>query len=556
MSESKQLDESPKPIVFMSDSDDRKRESAFVQYGDAALQESSGSSLEVSSLERDVELRIAELERSNAALMVALESGQLDVQHPAMSDSFKNAMVDMSHSLEVSRNLLAQLRGGGSAELESREPDKLSQFVQFSEEIQRRTAEQIEVFRKHEDDFLNGELTLEEYERISVDREEFSGAIQHDIQQQAQGIDPKDPEFDGVHSYLVKNLALSGTPPEQRTLIFAGKIELGVAKYVKSCEELRRQLQQATDQGKPTEKLKADLQAALDAKRVVYERVRDGIARKRGFSHDEVIDLDRRVRDILRPAESVEAEEGEDTMPFFIPKETTAATPAPSAEEELPVLEQVVDLDEYEKKFRSILKNVKDLETITDGFERDGRLNDERVRTELLDQLRVYSASLLEIGETSEDLKYADDHQVLVKMMKRLRDRLMQAPPAEKAKIDPNQTIPFGRKVVERDVAARGVSVVEDVRAMHARVKASYASVQHRLSEDQRRSIRAHIAQLTSLVRRTELEAAISHAIEHAPALAHVSLASVSTRPVDVASGAQSSSRGIWGVLGDAFRLK
>ncbi len=67
---------------------------------------------------------------------------------------------------------------------------------------------------------------------------------------------------------------------------------------------------------------------------------------------------------------------------------------------------------------------------------------------------------------------------------------------------------------------------IDAVRATHQKVRAAYASVQHTLSVEQRIHMRKKIAELSSLVRQAELAHTVSHATEHAPALAHATLAS------------------------------
>lgn len=67
---------------------------------------------------------------------------------------------------------------------------------------------------------------------------------------------------------------------------------------------------------------------------------------------------------------------------------------------------------------------------------------------------------------------------------------------------------------------------IDAVRQSHQKVRAAYTAVQHTLSVEQRIQMRKQIATLSSLVREAELAHAVSHATEHAPALAHATLAS------------------------------
>jgi hypothetical protein len=130
-------------------------------------------------------------------------------------------------------------------------------------------------------------------------------------------------------------------------------------------------------------------------------------------------------------------------------------------------------------------------------------------------------------------------------------------------------------------VAAASVGGLTGLRATHRQVKAQYASVQHTLTEEQRRTMRMRIAQLSALVRRAEddawaaifhqpppppepppapepepqpdllqeaIQLAVARAAESAPVVAEAVLASV-PQPKAVA-------RGFFGALGDAFRLK
>lgn len=75
------------------------------------------------------------------------------------------------------------------------------------------------------------------------------------------------------------------------------------------------------------------------------------------------------------------------------------------------------------------------------------------------------------------------------------------------------------------------------VRTLFLNARDVYASAQHRFSNNQRRHFRARLTSLRQLVERAEQEhaeharcavvAKISRALEHAPALAHASLASI-----------------------------
>lgn len=65
---------------------------------------------------------------------------------------------------------------------------------------------------------------------------------------------------------------------------------------------------------------------------------------------------------------------------------------------------------------------------------------------------------------------------------------------------------------------------LDAVRQSRQKVQAAYAAVQHTLSVEQRIQMRKQIAELSSLVRQAELAHAVSHATEHAPALAHATL--------------------------------
>ncbi len=75
------------------------------------------------------------------------------------------------------------------------------------------------------------------------------------------------------------------------------------------------------------------------------------------------------------------------------------------------------------------------------------------------------------------------------------------------------------------------------VRTLFLNARELYASAQHRFSNNQRRHFRARLTSLRQLVERAEQEhsqqvqcavtAKVSRALEHAPALAYASLASI-----------------------------
>lgn len=187
----------------------------------------------------------------------------------------------------------------------------------------------------------------------------------------------------------------------------------------------------------------------------------------------------------------------------------------------------------YGQYIDEMMKEVGDIEQVVSQFEKEHKLTPQAA-TELLDQLRIYPEKILRLDENAEKAGIAvhtEKREALTERMAALRKRLMEKEKNERS-----------------------------VRDVYRAVKTRYDAVQHTLSLDQRREMRTRIAMLSSLVLRAEDErlarvgsavlAAVSHATEHAPAIAHAAVASLPKQ------ASKSQKKGPLASLVAAFRLK
>lgn len=183
------------------------------------------------------------------------------------------------------------------------------------------------------------------------------------------------------------------------------------------------------------------------------------------------------------------------------------------ADQVAPLRERGISLSECEREVGAMMKEVGNIDTAARMMEQEDALTDEG-RQALLDQLRIYPERLLDLDNKFESAEYSQKRSALVEQMTQLRERL-----GNPWHVDVKRNLEMIQKGPKGPVE------------MHEQVKATYSSVQHLLTIDQRREMRTRIATLTALVQRAEDErlsrvkaailAAVSHATEHAPALVH-----------------------------------
>jgi len=192
----------------------------------------------------------------------------------------------------------------------------------------------------------------------------------------------------------------------------------------------------------------------------------------------------------------------------------------------------------YERELDTIGAEIDNIERAANDIEEKNGLSD-KDRTTLLDQLRIYPTIILELDERFPDAEDSQKRAALVERMSELRNRLRN---------------PYHVDVKKNLDAAKNPSDV------YRKVQATYSSMQHTLTLEQRRAMRTQIATLSSLVRRAEdqrmarvgsaILAAVSNATEHAPAIAHAAIATIPKQtPV-------AAKKGPLATLASAFRLK
>ena len=213
-------------------------------------------------------------------------------------------------------------------------------------------------------------------------------------------------------------------------------------------------------------------------------------------------------------------------------------------------------LELYDEEVRKLLADAIDLEAFVDLYEQKGTLakNEPIIRgaiAGILDKLK-------ELDANAPDKDSSRERSSLMDVLSKIDDALEEAQKKAVAVSTP----------------------LSAVRASHRQVRAQYASVQHTLTEEQRRAMRVSIASMGSAVRQAEdaawsqmfaaelkpvpppqppediqetIRLAVAHATEHAPAIATAALAALPRRPL---TAVVQSRRGVFAALGDAFRLK
>ncbi|MCC6934640.1 MAG: hypothetical protein IT406_03085 [Candidatus Yanofskybacteria bacterium] len=164
----------------------------------------------------------------------------------------------------------------------------------------------------------------------------------------------------------------------------------------------------------------------------------------------------------------------------------------------------------YEGEVESLFEGAANLETYAELLERRGAF-DRDTKEDFHDQLNRFYEQLQELDARRMDGRPSPERDRLINLLQRLHDRY---------------------PVSERRPSAPTLS---QAHALQRTVRAQYAAVQHDLSLEQRRALRARIATLSSLVRRAEdaryrelfqhplrvrIASAIERATEHAPLLA------------------------------------
>ena len=486
------------------------------------------------SVEQQGRQLIDEASRSISALMDGMANGQIDMGDPAMHDAVTREFRRMTKLVEDSSQNLRRIRAGGDATLRPEHSDRLSRFVQFSDVVRHEVARRAAIFRHGIERFRNGDITTEDYRKLLDEREQFHASMRRKISENSMGIDPDNHVYRKTLEFLEEELAtLPGLEAEERLGRLWDRLEKKLMPFVKAHAAIQELLTRG--RAKPE-----DLREAWEDKRRAYERMCARIFKMKGLTSVEAAELEERARGIIRPDE-IPADISEETLPSI-----RAATNKPLA-----ASERRLSWEEYEEGLRKVMKHVDDLDSIADSLERGNAMTD-NAKKELLDQLRVYSADVLDLDERAEQQKSSSERRVLLDIMQKLRYRLS----------DPFYVSPYQHPRPEKEpgrdnkppvAKAAGVG---HARAAYDRVAAAYASVQHTLSLEQRRQMRTELAGLSSLVRRADLAASIERAVEHAPALAHASL--TSTRPVTASTSDEPAvrRRGLSAFFGEAFKLK
>lgn len=197
--------------------------------------------------------------------------------------------------------------------------------------------------------------------------------------------------------------------------------------------------------------------------------------------------------------------------------------------------------DEYEKRVRDILT---DVVTLENAFTFSLKKGLTKAKLQMLhDGLDAAQDRVQQLDEETKNTASSDMRRALMSQITRLRKEY----PANMEQLTPDEVM-----------FPKSPGNLSSVRDLHRRVRAAYISVQHTMTVDQRRDMRARIATLSSLARRSQEEqlahmapallTAVSHATEHAPLLAHAAVGP--KRP------AVQPKKSAFSTLVAAFRLK
>ncbi len=176
-----------------------------------------------------------------------------------------------------------------------------------------------------------------------------------------------------------------------------------------------------------------------------------------------------------------------------------------------------MSLETYDSAVREIIAEIISLQS---AFEYALKKGLTKAKLQMLhDGLDAAQERLQELDTRAEEPALSKERRALMGLINQMR----KAYPMAMEQVAPEQAaLPEGAGLTA-------------VRGLHERVRATYASVQHTLTLEQRREMRVRIASLSSLVRRAEDEqqarvgaavlAAVSRATELAPATAHAAAA-------------------------------
>lgn len=204
----------------------------------------------------------------------------------------------------------------------------------------------------------------------------------------------------------------------------------------------------------------------------------------------------------------------------------------PQPERSLEHHERKRSVEEYDDEVDVLMEGVMNLEGYFEMLDHQGML-DAAVMDDLHDQLDRFQEQLQELDGTTENPVASPVRKMLVGIIDDIRQR-------------------YARNQVERQAEP----TLSAVRELHRTVKASYASVSHRLNEDQRRSFRVRIAQLSAMVRHAE-DAEYRRLFTYPTAAREIMARARSVAPT-LASAVSDiqKKKGVLATIGDALRLK
>lgn len=502
----------------------------------------------------------AELRRSAEALLHLIENGSVD--DASMRNAIMSKLTEINELLLKTEGKVKAIEAGEAPKSNIQGPDAVERFVHFSDEFVGEVEQEASDLRQKEELYRNGDMTEEEYRIFSDERVQMMNRFEDKITEHARPIHverlreiiesseyPEDSieknearrmlqAFDFAHEFLIKKLApMIELHAEDRLALFGEHLEHQYLSYKRAYDEIltRYELQRAAHHlGKASlsdvQKAWNDVRAAWEEKRTAYRNVSQKVLGKKGFTSEEIEELLERARDILRP---------EAPLPLNFEGENVTAVPV---EEELETVEPMLTLEEFDTKMVEIKDHVLRWRDISATLERAGKLTPD-VCAELLGELHTYEEKIQELAQNAENPEDSEEKRNLEAMIQRFRTEIEMS---RDLQIDTDAN---GSFIVPPEKKIVGVAEARDA---YQRVVAAYTSVQHTLSVDERRELRVRIACMSNAVRQAELQHAVAHATEHAPALAHATLASM---PAVIPTQA-AKSRGVWGVLGSAFRLK
>lgn len=163
-------------------------------------------------------------------------------------------------------------------------------------------------------------------------------------------------------------------------------------------------------------------------------------------------------------------------------------------------------LEFYDGRMEELMAKAIDLEEVVEKSDP----NDARTRDKLRLKLAEIFADMEDAGNAvgKEIVDQSREHASLRGLIEKLKERLRrpeELPELELVEPEEEKDEFF---ISERQPhEALTAASVSELRGMHKRVRASYASIQHTLTEDQRQGMRRRIAQLSELVRRAEDDA-------------------------------------------------